>query len=222
MSRIEFYSSALCPFAQRVRLALAEKQVQAVEIEIDPRNKPAAFLAISPAGKVPLLVHDGTRLWESAVINEYLDETFPERRLLPATAAQRALARIWISFADWRIYEPTHRLLLCQDPDTQAKITGQLADDLRFLESHTLATHDGPYWLGNEFSLVDIALFPWFEQLAVLERFRDFRLPAECGRILAWREAVGQRRAIQATARSPEFYLQGYAPLFDRLAHGLL
>jgi glutathione S-transferase len=64
MSRIELYGSALCPYAQRVRLVLAEKGLQADEIEIDPRNKPADFLAMSPAGKVPLLVHNGARLWE--------------------------------------------------------------------------------------------------------------------------------------------------------------
>jgi glutathione S-transferase len=122
MSKIILYGNALCPFVQRVRVALAEKELGFAEIEIDPRNKPADFLALSPTGKVPLLVYNGARLWDSAVINEYLDETFPDPPLLPRTPAQRALARIWISFADWRIYEPTHRLLLCPDPVAQLNI----------------------------------------------------------------------------------------------------
>jgi glutathione S-transferase len=216
MSKIELYGSALCPFAQRVRMALAEKVLEATEIEIDPRNKPAGFMALSPAGKIPLLVHNGARLWESAVINEYLDEAFPQRPLLPKTPAQRALARIWVSFADAKIYEPTHSLLLCFDPNLQARLAEQLANELRFLETHALAGHRGLYWLGDEFSLADIAFFPWFEQLAVLERFRMFRMPADCERILAWREAVARRPSVQSVGRSADFYVQGYAALFAR------
>jgi glutathione S-transferase len=221
MSRIELYSSALCPYAQRVRLALTEKGLPATEIEIDPRNKPADFLALSPAGKVPLLVHDDARVWGSAVINEYLDEAFPERPLLPKASGQRALARIWTSFADTKIYEPTHRLLLCPDPGMQARMAGQLAEELRFLERHALATHGGLYWLGDEFSLADIAFFPWFEQVAVLERFRKFNMPTECNRISAWREAVARRQGVQLTARAPDFYVHGYAQLLGRIPNNV-
>lgn len=221
MSRIELYGSALCPYAQRVRLVLAEKGLKATEIEIDPRNKPADFLALSPAGKVPLLVHNDVRVWESAVINEYLDESFPEYPLLPRAPAQRALARIWISFADLRLYEPTHRLLHCSDPNVQTKFAEQLAEELRFLETHALAAHAGPYWLGDAFSLADIAFFPWFEQLAVLERFRNFRAPAECSRILAWHETVARRQGVRLTARSSDFYLHGYAQLLGRIPHNV-
>ncbi|WP_202365050.1 glutathione S-transferase family protein [Mesorhizobium sp. L-2-11] len=197
------------------------KGLSATEIEIDPRNKSADFLAISPTGKVPLLVHNGVRVWEAAVINEYLDEAFPEHPLLPKTPAQRALARIWTSFADSRLYEPTHRLLLCSDPNIQARIAEQLGKEIRFLETHALAAHDGPYWLGDAFSLADIALFPWFEQVAVLECFRLFLMPAECTRIRAWREAVARRGGVRSAARSSDFYVQGYTLLFDRLAQGV-
>jgi glutathione S-transferase len=218
MSRIQLFSNALCPYAQRVRLALAEKGLEVAEIEIDPRDKPAEFLALSPAGKCPILVHDGISLWESAVINEYLEDRFPEHPLLPRAAAQRALARIWVNFADLRLYEPTHRLLLSADPDVQGAIANQLDDELRFLETRVLAAHAGPYWIGDEFGLADIAFFPWFEQLAVLERFRKFRMPGECSRLLAWRDTVARRQAVQTTAKSSDFYLHGYA----QLAAGML
>jgi glutathione S-transferase len=181
MSAIELYSSALCPYAQRVRLVLAEKKLEAAEIEIDPRRKPAGFLAMSPGGKVPLLVHDGARVWESAVISEYLEEIFPERPLFPDAAADRALARSWISFADMNIYEPSHHLLLCPDPDAQAKLGQQIADALRILETHTLAAHDGPYVLGATFSLADLALFAWFEQVAVLDASAAFACRPNAG-----------------------------------------
>ena len=60
----QLYTFKLCPFAHRVRLALAEKSVPAELIEIDLKNKPASFAQISPYGKVPLLLHGRIKLWE--------------------------------------------------------------------------------------------------------------------------------------------------------------
>jgi glutathione S-transferase len=215
MTKMTLYGSALCPYAQRVRLVLSEKKLETEEVDIDPRNRPASFLALSPLGKIPLLVHDGVRVWESTVIGEYLDETFPVPALLPATAAQRALVRAWISFADARMYEPTHRLLLCTDPDEQERMSAKLADELRTLELQALAVHGGPFWLGEKFTLADVSFIPWFEQLAVLERFRLFRMPRECGRILAWRDAVARRQSVHSVMRPPSFYVEGYERLFN-------
>jgi glutathione S-transferase len=72
MSEIEIYSAVLCPFAHRSRLTLIEKGVPFNLIEIDLQNKPANFGEISPYGKVPMLKHRNHRVWESAIINEYL------------------------------------------------------------------------------------------------------------------------------------------------------
>lgn len=214
---IHIYTAALCPYAQRVRLTLAEKRLAAAEIEIDPRNRPADFLALSPAGTVPLLVHGAVRLWDSAAVIQYLEEAFPAHPLLPKAPALRAAARISINFADSNLYEPTHRLLMSSDARLQAEIAERLATSLRFLDTHALAPHGGAYVLGEDFSLADIALFPWYEQLAVLERFRQFRLPAECDCLPTWREAVAQRRGVRSAARTPDFYLQGYAQLLARM-----
>ena len=87
MSDLELFSMPLCPFAHRVRLVLAEKAIAYRLTEIDLRNKPQAFLKVSPHGKVPALRHSGYHICESAIINEYLDETFPERPLLPRDPA---------------------------------------------------------------------------------------------------------------------------------------
>jgi len=64
---------------------------------IDLKNKPDWFLKISPFGKVPVLKVDDTVLFESAVINEYLDEILPEPPFMPGDPGQRARARIWIA-----------------------------------------------------------------------------------------------------------------------------
>jgi glutathione S-transferase len=212
---VELFVSTLCPFAARARLALAEKQLPFKEVEIDLQRKPDWFLQISPHGKVPLLRHDGRLVWESAVIAEYLEEVFPARPLLPAEPEQRAAARAWVSFADSRLYARTETLLHSFDPEVHVRIAKQIADDLRFLEGHTFArqSNNGAYLLGAEFTLADLALYPWFEQVAVLERYRGFRLPAECQRLIAWQQAVANRDSVRSVGRSPQYFLDAYGRL---------
>jgi glutathione S-transferase len=220
MAPIELFVAPLCPFAMRARLVLAEKALPVSEIELDPRRMPARFLKLSPNGKVPLLLHNEQPVWEAAVIGEYLEEVFPEPPLLPKSPHARAKARAWVNFADTRLYAKTETLLHSPDPGVHVRIGALLADELRVLEARALAdpARDGPYWLGAEFTLADLAFYPWFEQLSVLERFRGFRAPAECRTLFAWRDAVAAREAIRAIARPPEFYLEGYGRLAAALA----
>jgi len=97
----------------------------------------------------------------------------------------------------------------------QARAVAQLVDDLVFLEHNALAArqNDGPYWLGSEISLADLAFYPWFEQLAVLERYLRFVLPAACTRLVTWWQAVARRDSVQSLAKSSDFYLEQYGRL---------
>jgi glutathione S-transferase len=215
MSEIEIYSADLCPFAHRVRLTLIEKGVPFKLIEIDLQNKPANFLEISPYGKVPVLKYGDHCVWESAIVNEYLEEVFPDLPLLPTEPMQRAQARIWIHFADTQLFATTHKLLFSQDPLQQATGMKQLTECLRFIEREGLQklSANGPYWLGEELSLVDLTFYPWFEQLAVLEHFRGFQWPSGLDRLRDWRIEVAQRESVKSIAHSPEFYLEHYGRL---------
>jgi glutathione S-transferase len=214
MDHIELFTAELCPFAMRVRLALAEKDVPAREIEIDPRNRPDWFLKIAPHGQVPLLRHDGKLVWESSVICEYLDEAFPVRRLLPGACHERAEARMWITFADARLYASTRRLLYSTDPVLRASILAELADALRVLEGRAPAfCKERPYLLGAKVTLADLALYPWFEQAAVLERYFGFQISEYRG-LAAWQEAISLRDSVKAIGKPPGFYLEAYGRLF--------
>jgi glutathione S-transferase len=215
MDEIEIYSAVHCPFAYRSRLTLGEKKVPFKLTEIDLQNKPANFGEISPYGKVPVLKHGERRVWESAIINEYLEESFPAPPLLPKDPMQRAQARIWINFADTRLFATTHKLLLSQDPLKQAEGAKELTECLQFIEQEGLQklSADGPYWLGAEISLVDLTYYPWFEQVAVLEHFRGFQFPTELDRLKKWWETVANRESVQAIAKSQEFYLEHYVRL---------
>lgn len=213
MAEIEIYSAVLCPFAHRSRLTLREKGVPFQLIEIDLQNKPANFREISPYGKVPVLKHGDQQVWESAIVNEYLDEAFPEPPLLPKAPIQRAQARIWINFADTRLFAATGKLLYSSDPKQRAEAAKELPEHLQFMEEGLRMSEAGPYWLGTEMSLVDLTYYPWFEQLAVLEQFRGFQFPIDLDRLKKWWESMTNRESVRAIARSQEFYLERYAQL---------
>jgi glutathione S-transferase len=211
MTEIEIYSAALCPFAHRTRLTLREKGVPFKLVEIDLQNKPANFLEISPYGKFPVLKHGDNRIWESAIINEYLEEAFPEPSLLPKEPMQRAQARIWINFADSRLFAASGKLLHSRDPQQQAALLKELTEHLLFIERESMS-NDGPYWLGEEISLVDLTYYPWFEQLAVLEHFLGFQVPKGIDRLKRWWGAVASRESVRSIAKAQEFYIERYAP----------
>jgi glutathione S-transferase len=215
MSEIEIYSAVLCPFAHRSRLTLIEKGVPFNLIEIDLQNKPANFGEISPYGKVPVLKHGNHLVWESAIINEYLNEAFLDPPLLPKEPIQRAQARIWINFADSRLFATSHKLLVSQNPQQQTESVKDLTEHLRFIEHEGLQklSAEGPYWFGAEISLVDLTYYPWFEQLTVLEHFRGFQLPTGLDRLKQWWETVANRESVRSIANSQEFYLERYARL---------
>jgi glutathione S-transferase len=97
MKTLELISFDLCPFVQRSRITLLKKQVDHKITNIDLKNKPQWFLEISPLGKVPCLKVGDEVLFESAVINEYLDET-TGGEFLPKDPLKKAQLRAWIEF----------------------------------------------------------------------------------------------------------------------------
>lgn len=206
------YTFKLCPFAHRVRLALAEKGIASEAIEVDLKNKPAEFTRLSPFGRVPLLLHGQTTLWESAIINEYLDEVFPDPPLMPASCPDRALARTWVKFADERLYAATHGFIFARDVEAKQRLAAEIIESIVFLEDEVMAKHSksGPYIFGEHFTLADIALYPWFEQVGALEHLFEFRRPLGCVNLSAWSKKVGKRKAVQKCARTHDWYVENY------------
>lgn len=90
---MKLYDAARCPYCARVRMALVEKAIDYETVEIDLGNRPSWIYELNPSGKVPVL-DDGFVLPESVVIMEYLDERYPEHRLLPDDLVERAKVRL--------------------------------------------------------------------------------------------------------------------------------
>ncbi|KAF3886441.1 MULTISPECIES: glutathione S-transferase family protein [Nostocales] len=213
MTDITIYSAVVCPFAHRTRLALLEKGIEFNLVEIDLQNKPADFTDVSPYGKVPAIKHGNERVWESAIINEYLEETFPEPPLLPKEPILRAQARIWIDFANTRFVPAYSSLLRSPNLEQQQAAAEELRNHLQFIENEAFAklSKDGPYWFGESISLVDLTYFPWFERWVALKEYRGFQIPSELTRLRQWKHALKERDSVKAIANSKEFYLQRYA-----------
>jgi len=92
---VKLYDAARCPYCARVRIVLAEKEIEYDTVEIDLRDRPPSIYALNPSGKVPVL-DDGFVLPESAVIMEYLEERYPDPPLLPRDLPGRADARLLV------------------------------------------------------------------------------------------------------------------------------
>jgi len=220
MSGIELYSFEGCPYAQRSRMTLLEKGLPFVLTEIDLFNRPEWFRDVSPYGKVPVLRHDGATIYESAIINQYLDEAFPSPPLLPETPALRAQARIWMDYCETRFLVATHKLMSeAADPARRADNDARLTGVLRFIEHEGLRKlGTGPYFFGTRVSLVDPQFSPFFERFGTYEQLGGATWPTDCTRLREWFEAMQGRASYLATARPVEFHLEARRQMQLRIA----
>ena len=211
MSYLKLIQSEVCPFAQRSHMCMLEKSLDFEIIEINLENKPIWFKEISPYSKVPVLRNGETTLYESTIINEYLDEAYPAPALMPESYSDRARARIWIDYDNVKFVPDFYRVLMEQDLESQQVIADRIAQHLRFFEFEGLTSSwKGPYWFDDFFSLVDIALYPHFERLSVLETYRKIGIPANCPRLTEWLSAVRERSSAVATAHNDNYHIHAY------------
>jgi glutathione S-transferase len=202
MATLRLVSHHLCPYVQRAAIALAEKGVPHERVAVDLAAKPAWFRALSPLGKVPLLIVDGTTaLFESAVICEFLEETAPGARLHPEDPVERARHRAWIEFASATL-NAVAGFYAAPDADAFEAMRADLAAKMAWLEG---ALGTGPYFVGERFSLVDAAFGPVFRYFdvfeAVLPPLGAFDAPPK---LRAWRAALAARPSVR-DAVAPDY-----------------
>lgn len=211
MSEVELYSYEACPYAQRTQMTLLEKGLDYELIEVDLYDRPAWWADLSPYGKVPLLKHGDAVVYESAIINEYLDDTFGDIPLLPADPLGRARARIWMAYCDTHFMAACHTLIEDRHDDSrQAENRQKLREVFLFMEEGINELGAGPYWMGEQFTLVDIQFAPFFERFACYEALWQAEWPGECSRLKAWFDGVGARDSHIATRHDYDFHFQRY------------
>ena len=185
-------SHHLCPFVQRAAIALNEKRVEYERKNIDLNNKPDWFLELSPLGKVPILVvDDETVLFESSVIAQYVNE-ITGGDLLSADTEEKYRQLAWMEFASQTIGS-VGRLYSANGDDEFDHARSVFEEKLRRIEE---ALSDGPWFSGNDFSLVDAAFAPVFRYFDLIDELTGIDFFARTPKVAAWRTALQQRPSV--------------------------
>lgn len=160
-------SFSLCPFVQRSVIALKAKGQDFTRIDIDLKDKPAWFLERVPTGKVPALLIEGEVVFESAVISEFVDESYGAP-LLARDALERARERAWIAFAGTLISQQFGILSASNKADYEQRKEVFLEGILRLG-----AEAQGVFFQGTSLSLIDTAVAPIFTRLVLTPALRE-------------------------------------------------
>lgn len=196
-SSMTFYSDGTDHYSHRVRIVLAEKGVAVDIVNVDPNNKPEDLASLNPYNTLPTLVDRDLALYEANVMMEYLDERFPHPPLLPVYPVTRAQSRLWM----YRIEKDWGGLI-----QTILTTDGKKADAARKELTESLITTspiftDLPYFMSEDYSLVDCCLGPILWRLPVL----GIELPEkQCKPLLQYMERIFEREAFQASLSEAE------------------
>jgi glutathione S-transferase len=174
---LTLYDAERCPYCARVRVVLAEKGLEWETVAVDLDDRPAWIYGKNPLGRVPVIEEDGLVLPESAVIMEYLEERYPEPPLLPADAAERALARLLVERFN-RVSDPYYKVRR-GDESARAELDTRLGELDAVLEER-------PFLTGRDYGLADIAYLPW------VIRVDHSGFPA----VAEWVERLAERPAV--------------------------
>ena len=184
------YSGTSCPFSQRCRIVLHEKGMDFEIKDIDLHEKPEIIASLNPYNQVPVLVERDLTLYESNIINEYIDERFPHPQLMPADPVMRARARLMLFNMERDLFSLLSDVA-CGTPKAAEKARGIIRDSL--LQIAPLFTKQ-KYLLGEVYSMLDVALAPLLWRLDYL----GISLPKQGAPLLKYAERIFSRPAFIA------------------------
>ena len=197
---IKLYDFKSSPNCQRVKVVLAEKNLPYEIVPVDltkKEQKAPEYLKMNPYGKVPVLADDSTVLYESLIINEYLEEKYPNPALMPKDPSKKAKARILTDYGMAHFDSPYQKLRmeLMKDAKEQSQpiIEGAKAELKKLLQRFEDELGDQQFLLGD-FSLVDANLIPRFSRLEGFGVLPDPALP----RLAKYIERMKARPSVKA------------------------
>ncbi len=186
------YSGTTCPFSQRCRFVLFEKGMDFEIRDVDLYNKPDDISIMNPYGQVPILVERDLILYESNIINEYIDERFPHPQLMPADPVMRARARLFLFNFERELFvhvQTLERRDGAKDAQKlQEKARLQIRDRLTLL---TPIFIQNKHMLGEEFSMLDVAIAPLLWRLD----HYGIEMPKTAAPLLRYAERIFSRPA---------------------------
>ena len=190
------YSSPTCPFCHSVRFVLFEKGVTADIEYFDPNDPPKALLEANPHGTAPTLVERDLVLYDARIIIEYLDERFPHPPLHQMDPVSRANARMLIKRLDQDWYALLDDITKAGEKKA-AKSKKQLRESL--IEA-VPAFEARPFFMSDEFSLIDCALAPLLWRLG----HYGIDLPKQADPIMQYAHRIFKRSGFTASLSEAE------------------
>jgi len=182
------YSGTTCPFSQRCRIVLYEKGMDFQIVDVDLFNKPEDLAVMNPYNRTPVLVERDLILYESNIINEYIDDRFPHPQLMPADPVMRARARLFLFRFENELFIHIESL---------EKGNQKVADKARQMVRDSL-TQIAPvfvkqkYMLGDEYSMLDVAIAPLLWRID----YYGIQVPKQAAPLLKYAERLFSRPAF--------------------------
>ncbi len=184
------YSGNTCPFSQRCRFVFFEKGMDFEIRDIDMYHKPEDINVMNPYGEVPILVERDLVLYESNIINEYIDERFPHPQLMPPDPVERARTRLLLVNLEREIFKHVYTLENKASSETKRKEARETIRDRLVGLAPVVAKNK--YLKGEDFSMLDIALAPLLWRL----NYYGIELPSEGRPVQKYAERVFSRPAF--------------------------
>lgn len=184
---MNLYSGTTCPFSHRCRIVLYEKQMDFQVIDVDLLNKPEEIAVINPYNHVPVLVDRDLVLYESNIINEYIDERFPHPQLMPPDPQTRARARQLLYTMEHELF--SHVLVLEKNLKTADKSRLYIRDRLVDLSG---MFNKQKYLMADEFSMLDVAIAPLLWRLD----HYGIELPKTASSLMKYAERIFSRQGF--------------------------
>jgi len=182
------YSGTTCPFSQRCRIVLYEKGMDFQIVDVDLYNKPEDIAVMNPYNRVPILVERDLTLYESNIINEYIDERFPHPQLMPADPVMRARARLFLYRFEVELFTHVEYLESGRQKDAE-KSRAVIRENLVQISPVFVKQK---FMLGEEFSMLDVAIAPLLWRL---EHYQ-IAMPKQAAPLLKYAERLFARQAF--------------------------
>ena len=185
---MQLYSGTTCPFSHRCRFVLYEKGMDFQVIDVDMYNKPEDIAVMNPYNRLPVLVERDLILYESNIINEYIDERFPHPQLMPADPVMRARARLMLFNMEVELFSQIEALESGKEKQVE-RSRAHVTD--RLIELAPMLTKS-KYWMGDDFSMLDVAIAPLLWRL---DRY-GIRLGKTAAPLMKYAERIFSRPAF--------------------------
>ncbi|VAW65793.1 Stringent starvation protein A [hydrothermal vent metagenome] len=195
-SVMNLFTSPTCPYCHLVRIVLAEKDITFESLDVDLNSPPEELSELNPYNTVPTLIDRELVLYDARVIVEYLDERFPHPPLMPVDPVSRAKTRLALLRVEKDWY-PLMDDILHRGEKSAAKARKMLRESI--VSSNELF-EALPFFLSEEYSLVDSTISPILWRLPVL----GIELPEQAQAVKDYMQRIYSRDAFQLSLSESE------------------